>query len=41
MTRTSTPRSKLRGPGRFVRSDAREAPDELVYEAVADAREAT
>ena len=39
MTGTSTPRSKLRGPGRFVRSDAREAPDELVYEAVAYARE--
>jgi RNA polymerase sigma-70 factor (ECF subfamily) len=29
----------LRAPGRFVRSDAREAPDELVYEAVAHAKE--
>ena len=39
MPRTSTARSTLRAPGRFVRSDAREAPDELVYEAVAHAKE--
>jgi RNA polymerase sigma-70 factor (ECF subfamily) len=35
MTRTSTARSTLPASGRFVRSDARRAPDELVYEAVA------
>ncbi len=39
MPRTSTARSTLRASGRFVRSDAREAPDELVYEAVAHAKE--
>jgi RNA polymerase sigma-70 factor, ECF subfamily len=39
MPRTSIARSTLPGSGRFVRSDAREAPDELVYEAVAHAKE--
>jgi RNA polymerase sigma-70 factor, ECF subfamily len=39
MPRTSTARSTLRASRRFVRSDAREAPDELVYEAVAHAKE--
>ena len=39
MSRTSTARSTLRASGRFVRSDAREAPDELVYEAVAHAKD--
>jgi RNA polymerase sigma-70 factor (ECF subfamily) len=39
MPHTSTSRSTLRASGRFVRSDAREAPDELVYEAVAHAKE--
>jgi RNA polymerase sigma-70 factor, ECF subfamily len=39
MPQTSTARSTLRASGRFVRSDAREAPDELVYEAVAHAKE--
>jgi RNA polymerase sigma-70 factor, ECF subfamily len=39
MPRTSTARSTLRSSGRFVRSDAREAPDELVYEAVAHVKE--
>jgi RNA polymerase sigma-70 factor, ECF subfamily len=39
MPHTSTARSTLRASGRFVRSDAREAPDELVYEAVAHAKE--
>jgi RNA polymerase sigma-70 factor, ECF subfamily len=38
MTRTSTARSTLPASGRFVRSDARQAPDELVYEAVAAAK---
>jgi RNA polymerase sigma-70 factor, ECF subfamily len=38
MTRTSTARSTLPASGRFVRSDARRAPDELVYEAVAAAK---
>ena len=38
MTRTSTARSKLPASRRFVRSDARQAPDELVYEAVAAAK---
>jgi RNA polymerase sigma-70 factor, ECF subfamily len=39
MPQTSTARSTLRASGRFIRSDAREAPDELVYEAVAHAKE--
>jgi RNA polymerase sigma-70 factor (ECF subfamily) len=39
MTRTSTARQSSARSGRFVRSDAREAPDELVYEAVAAAKE--
>jgi RNA polymerase sigma-70 factor, ECF subfamily len=38
MTRTSTARSNLAASRRFARSDAREAPDELVYEAVAAAK---
>jgi RNA polymerase sigma-70 factor, ECF subfamily len=38
MTRTSTARQTLPASARFVRSDAREAPDELVYEAVAAAK---
>jgi RNA polymerase sigma-70 factor (ECF subfamily) len=38
MTRTSTARQTLSASARFVRSDAREAPDELVYEAVAAAK---
>jgi RNA polymerase sigma-70 factor, ECF subfamily len=40
MTRTSTarPRPTLAASRRFARSDAREAPDELVYEAVAAAK---
>jgi RNA polymerase sigma-70 factor, ECF subfamily len=38
MPQTSTARSTLRASGRFIRSDAREAPDELVYEAVAAAK---
>jgi RNA polymerase sigma-70 factor (ECF subfamily) len=38
MTRTSTARSTLPASRRFVRSDARRAPDELVYEAVAAAK---
>lgn len=38
MTRTSTARQTLPVSARFVRSDAREAPDELVYEAVAAAK---
>jgi RNA polymerase sigma-70 factor, ECF subfamily len=38
MTRTSTARQTLPASARFVRSDAREAPDELVYEAVAAAQ---
>jgi RNA polymerase sigma-70 factor, ECF subfamily len=39
VTRTSTARPTLSASGRFVRSDARQAPDELVYEAVAHAKE--
>jgi RNA polymerase sigma-70 factor, ECF subfamily len=39
MPRTSIARSTLPAPGRFVRSDARQAPDELVYEAVAHAKD--
>jgi RNA polymerase sigma-70 factor, ECF subfamily len=39
MTSTSTARQSLPRSARFVRSDAREAPDELVYEAVAAAKE--
>jgi RNA polymerase sigma-70 factor (ECF subfamily) len=39
MTRTSTARQTLPSSARFVRSDPREAPDELVYEAVAAAKE--
>jgi RNA polymerase sigma-70 factor, ECF subfamily len=39
MPRTSTSRSTLPASGRFVRSDARRAPDELVYEAVAHAKD--
>jgi RNA polymerase sigma-70 factor, ECF subfamily len=38
MTRTSTARPTLPASGRFTRSDPREAPDELVYEAVAAAK---
>jgi RNA polymerase sigma-70 factor, ECF subfamily len=39
LTRPSTPRSALPGSaGRFARADARQAPDELVYEAVAAAK---
>jgi RNA polymerase sigma-70 factor, ECF subfamily len=38
MTRTSTARQTLPASARFVRSDAREAPAELVYEAVAAAK---
>jgi RNA polymerase sigma-70 factor (ECF subfamily) len=38
MTRTSTARSTLSPSGPFVRSDARRAPDDLVYEAVAAAK---
>jgi RNA polymerase sigma-70 factor, ECF subfamily len=38
MTRTSTARQTSPASARFVRSDAREAPDELVYEAVAAAK---
>lgn len=38
MTRTSTARQTLPASARFVRSDPREAPDELVYEAVAAAK---
>jgi RNA polymerase sigma-70 factor, ECF subfamily len=38
MTRTSTARETLPASARFVRSDARKAPDELVYEAVAAAK---
>jgi RNA polymerase sigma-70 factor, ECF subfamily len=39
MPRTSTAPSTLPASGRFVRSDARQAPDELVYEAVAHAKD--
>jgi RNA polymerase sigma-70 factor (ECF subfamily) len=39
MTRSSTARQPLPASGRFVRSDAREAPDELVYDAVAAAKD--
>jgi RNA polymerase sigma-70 factor, ECF subfamily len=39
MTRTSTARKTSPSSARFVRSAAREAPDELVYEAVAAAKE--
>jgi RNA polymerase sigma-70 factor, ECF subfamily len=40
MSRMSEPRStSLASAGRFARSDAREAPDELVYEAVARAKQ--
>lgn len=39
MTRTSTARQTLPASARFVRSDPREAPDELVYEAVAAAKD--
>jgi RNA polymerase sigma-70 factor (ECF subfamily) len=39
MTRTSTARSTLPASERFVRSDASQAPDALVYEAVARAKE--
>jgi RNA polymerase sigma-70 factor (ECF subfamily) len=41
MTRTSSarPRTALAGSGRFARSNPREAPDDLVYEAVARAKE--
>jgi RNA polymerase sigma-70 factor, ECF subfamily len=39
MTRTSTARSTLPASRRFVRADAHQAPDELVYEAVAFAKE--
>src|SRR5215211_644652 len=38
MTRTSTARPTSAASRRFARSDAREAPDELVYEAVAAAK---
>jgi RNA polymerase sigma-70 factor, ECF subfamily len=38
MTRSSTARQPLPASGRFHRPDAREAPDELVYEAVAAAK---
>jgi RNA polymerase sigma-70 factor, ECF subfamily len=38
MTRTSTAQETLPASARFVRSDAREAADELVYEAVAAAK---
>jgi RNA polymerase sigma-70 factor, ECF subfamily len=38
MTRTDTARPTLAASRRFARSDAREAPDELVYEAVAAAK---
>jgi RNA polymerase sigma-70 factor, ECF subfamily len=38
MSRTSTARQTLPASARFVRSDAREAPEELVYEAVAAAK---
>jgi RNA polymerase sigma-70 factor, ECF subfamily len=38
MTRTPTARQTLPASGRFVRSDPRQAPDELVYEAVAAAK---
>jgi RNA polymerase sigma-70 factor, ECF subfamily len=39
MTRTSTARSTLPASRRFVRADVHQAPDELVYEAVALAKE--
>jgi RNA polymerase sigma-70 factor, ECF subfamily len=38
MIRASTARSTLPASARFARSDARQAPDELVYEAVAAAK---
>jgi RNA polymerase sigma-70 factor (ECF subfamily) len=39
LTRTSTARPRLPASGRFTRSDPRQAPDALVYEAVARAKE--